>query len=611
MFFASDRKQCKAYSNSSVRISRNDFGTVEYSENEPFGYYFLDRNNITVDEYEADSTAFSEDTDAALVGRELSVNIKTEAEEKRKFTVVLLRKNEGEYDWSVPGLVYCGTLDAEGSFAQRFLLSDYMPLGSYDILIYADGIGEPWGKSGFYYAGKQKREEIIRTIKTGSKSDLDTLLNSEDDREAMKSLGIVIDRYYDLQERKSFVSELVCAAPAGEKKDPEQCIGLLNRCILLQLLNESDDQTDFLLNNLSTLEISERVADTLTFLAENGDPDALEDFLHGKVYGDFPSFYKKLDESALLAGLNTVKEGDYPLVLQYLKDYKDVLDYDISEQMTKQKITEYQRILILKSLIGNRFQTKKDVVNAITGEMKRYTRTVSGGSGSGGSGSGGSGSGGSSGGSGSGGSSASGTPKSSGVTVPSDGIPQPSLRTTFTDVDESFWANSYILALTAKNVINGYEDHTFRPNQSITRAEFVKILVAALFPDFEASGTPFDDVGESHWAYRYISFAYQNGLINGVDETHFSPDKSITNEEMAAVCSRTVKFLKIGIPNQAFEPFRDFNGISDYAKMPVTELRALGIIEGNEDHCFLPKHESTRAQTAKVIYRILDLRGEE
>lgn len=595
VFYASDSKVCNKYSISNVSISRDNFGTVEYSSDEQFGYYFLDQNNITVDEHNEDSTEFSELTDASLIGKKLEINIKTESEKKRKFTVEVLRQQGGGYDWTVPGFVYCGTLDDNGAFSKEFSISDYMPLGSYDVLIYVDGNAVPWKKSGFYYTGKQKREEIVSTIKAGSKGAISSMLNDGEEFNALKSIGIMIDKYNDLTERKAFVAELISGASTEEKADETLCVKLLNKCILLQLMNEASDKTDFLLENLQLLEVSDRVKSTLSLIKENGNIDSFKLFFNAKVYADFETLYKELDNFALFSGLNTVKEGDYPLVQQYFNTYKDVIDYDISAEMDKNRITAHNQILVLKNLIGLTFRTKTDVVNAAKAQIERYKQS----SGSGGSGGGGG--------------SASSVIKNPGVSVSTDVLthPSPSLATKFTDVGADFWANSYISELASRGIINGYEDNTYRPNNSVTRAEFIKILVAALFSNYEFSGNHFEDVKESHWAYKYISFAYEKGLISGTDERHFAPDKSITNEEMAVICSRTLEYLNFEIPDKKIQAFNDFNDISDYAKMSVTNLRAMEIVVGNEDYCFLPKNNSTRAQTAKIVYQIMDLGGEK
>ena len=89
------------------------------------------------------------------------------------------------------------------------------------------------------------------------------------------------------------------------------------------------------------------------------------------------------------------------------------------------------------------------------------------------------------------------------------------------------------------------------------------------------------------------------------------PDKSITNEEMAVICARTLKSLGINADSKNIKAFNDFNDISEYARMSVIELRGLGIIAGNEDYCFLPKTNSTRAQIARIIYQVLTFGGAE
>ena len=111
----------------------------------------------------------------------------------------------------------------------------------------------------------------------------------------------------------------------------------------------------------------------------------------------------------------------------------------------------------------------------------------------------------------------------------------------------------------------------------------------------------------SHWAYKYISYASEKGIIFGMNDNSFAPDRNITNEEMAVICSRTISALNISIDDKNKQAFNDFNDISDFAKMSVINLMSLNIIDGDENYCFRPKNTLTRAQTAKIMYQMLEL----
>ena len=599
VFAASDFRVCSACGNDTVSIVSNNFGTVKYSDKNQLGYYFLDENNIVVDECEAASTVFSDNTDVSVKGKKLDVNIETEAKEQRSFTIAMIPRNDSGYDWTKPGLIYCDTLDDNGCFSKDFDLSDYIASGYYDVLIYGDGIKNqegiisPYIEKDFYYVSKQKRDEIINIIQKGSKEEIESLLNNEDNTIALNSLGIMIDKYAALAERKAYACELVAKMPIKDKEGDVLSVSALNRCILLQMINEASDKTGILLDNLSSLDISERVTATLSDLKDNGNILKFSSFFDYNTYTDFVDFDKKIEEFALLAGLNSVKEGDYPLVLQYCNNYKDVLEYDIDNKMKENNISDYNQILVLKSLIGKEFKTKSDIVSTISSSIATYKPKINYGGSSGGV--------------------SGGTSVKGGISIPSNVVSNKEASKelfdgkTFSDVDEAHWANSYIMELVSKGIIDGYEDKTFRPNNNITRAEFVKILVSALFTEYDGANSEFDDVTNSHWAYKYISYASEKGIIFGVDDNSFAPDRNITNEEMAVICSRTISALNISIDDKNKQAFNDFNDISDFAKMSVINLMSLDIIDGDENYCFRPKNTLTRAQTAKIIYQMLEL----
>lgn len=82
------------------------------------------------------------------------------------------------------------------------------------------------------------------------------------------------------------------------------------------------------------------------------------------------------------------------------------------------------------------------------------------------------------------------------------------------------------------NIINGYTDGTFRPNNSITRAEFSKVICKTILCDTESDEeNPFADVGDGYWAKEYIQTAKRFKIVNGVTETLFCPNDNVTYEQ--------------------------------------------------------------------------------
>ena len=109
----------------------------------------------------------------------------------------------------------------------------------------------------------------------------------------------------------------------------------------------------------------------------------------------------------------------------------------------------------------------------------------------------------------------------------------------FSDVNRSDWYNTAISTMAALGILDGYSDGTFRPNEPITRAEFAAI--AARFDENAASGSAsFSDLS-GHWAAGEISKAYKNGWVTGYSDGTFRPDQSITRAEAVALINRVLE----------------------------------------------------------------------
>lgn len=110
---------------------------------------------------------------------------------------------------------------------------------------------------------------------------------------------------------------------------------------------------------------------------------------------------------------------------------------------------------------------------------------------------------------------------------------------TFSDVAKSHWAANYIGYMQQFGIITGYADGSFRPDASVTRAEFAAI--ASRFEKLTEGNKSFSDVPSSHWAAKYINFAATRGWVNGYADGTFQPNNSITRAEVAAVTCRLLE----------------------------------------------------------------------
>ncbi|MCH5212541.1 MAG: S-layer homology domain-containing protein [Oscillospiraceae bacterium] len=177
----------------------------------------------------------------------------------------------------------------------------------------------------------------------------------------------------------------------------------------------------------------------------------------------------------------------------------------------------------------------------------------------------------------------------------------------FTDLSSARWASDAINGLAKAGVINGVTDTLFAPNDTVTRAQFAKMLMGAFGLTASAYTTSsFADVSTDAWYFDAVETAYNLGIINGIEDGVFAPDALITRQDMAVMVTRAAEAAGKTIPEvTGSKSFGDANRISDYAVDAVDTLVKAGIINGITDAMFAPLDNATRAQAAKILYNFL------
>ncbi len=186
-------------------------------------------------------------------------------------------------------------------------------------------------------------------------------------------------------------------------------------------------------------------------------------------------------------------------------------------------------------------------------------------------------------------------------------VPTPSTNTQQTQVQgKSYkdlasvpWAEEAIVGLYNRQAIAMPEDGMFNPNRTITRAEFIKMVILANYMWRGADlKSDFGDVSKDDWYYEYLVSAVNNGLITGDSEGNFRPTDPITREDICVILAR-LKNVKNADMNILFA---DDGEISEYARIAVYYMKEAGIVNGVGDGNFAPKANATRAEAAKIIY---------
>ncbi|WP_235945953.1 S8 family serine peptidase [Saccharibacillus alkalitolerans] len=180
---------------------------------------------------------------------------------------------------------------------------------------------------------------------------------------------------------------------------------------------------------------------------------------------------------------------------------------------------------------------------------------------------------------------------------------------TFKDIQGS-WARGAIENLSGKLLINGTSDTSFSPKRSITRAEFAALLVRSLGLG-ESSETPFADVKAEDWFAADVAAAYRAGLISGTGSGKFDPDAAITREQLAVLLTNAAQLLELKTEGSG-GTYADASEFSAYAKEEIGYAAAYGLMQGNVRggrSYFDPKAPATREAAALTLQNLLGKAG--
>ena len=204
------------------------------------------------------------------------------------------------------------------------------------------------------------------------------------------------------------------------------------------------------------------------------------------------------------------------------------------------------------------------------------------------------------------GSSASGSNPNTISIVPKIMNKNPQTEKLFDDVDSDHWAYDAISNMKSKGVINGMGDGRFRPDEFITRAQMISMIVRALDLQIDEYDAIFKDVSNKDWFAQNVITAYNNKIITG-DGDLFYPNRNITRQEMVKtiVCAYSVMN---GLDYDTSEvTFSDNDKISEWAKPYVYAGYNLSLVKGVGNNCFAPVDNATRAQATVIINNLLNI----
>ena len=179
----------------------------------------------------------------------------------------------------------------------------------------------------------------------------------------------------------------------------------------------------------------------------------------------------------------------------------------------------------------------------------------------------------------------------------------------FTDVPRD-WAQPFITGAVAEGIMNGTGEHTFQPDASLTRAMVVTILWRLCGEPQTEKASGFTDLTQT-WYLDAIAWAQENEIVNGMDESHFAPDRAVSRQDFVTILYRYAQSTDMELSYESLDRFQDRTAVSAYAVDPMRWAVHSGVISGvpEGNQLFLqPEGTATRAQAAKMflVFRSLD-----
>ncbi|WP_222708536.1 S-layer homology domain-containing protein [Paenibacillus sp. N3.4] len=164
------------------------------------------------------------------------------------------------------------------------------------------------------------------------------------------------------------------------------------------------------------------------------------------------------------------------------------------------------------------------------------------------------------------------------------------------------WAEGNLQEWLDKGIVAGYPDGTFRPDQVISRGEFVA-LVNRAFHYSDKGSISFKDIEPTDWVYIEVQKAIAHGYIDGFNDNTFRPNEQITRQETAVILSKILNLKDAAMETST--SFEDSNLIPSWSISAINNMANKGIMTTYPDGMFQPQRQMTRAESVATIQRTL------
>lgn len=456
--------------------------------------------------------------------------------------------------------------------------------GKYTVYVRNNGSNLKTEKEFFYVLDSSIQSAAAALEGVNTLADLENLIRSDGEHLiALQAMGMDYDTYSARTDgdngQKKKIKDMIIA----EKSNADDLIKLINDATCVVMLNDGENVEDALLCAMPVFE------DVKYEDADNAFKEWVKDLIKGS-YSTTEAFNDRYNESAILYHFDTAKFSDFTQLFDTYDDDLGVTGNAIFTKYNSLTLEDKSKVgeKMVDLLENNPAKTTAELLDRLSDAYDKVKAQET-------------------------------DDEEDFPDKPSTGIiiaggtmsgsynPGSYDRTdiTYKDMANVSWAETAVTQLTDWGVLSGDGDGNFRPNDTVTREEFAKMLITAIGYINESSTSTFADADKNAWYYKYISSAYEAGIVTGISETEFGVGKGITRQEMAVMISRTLNIYKEISDIRGNIEFADKDDIADWAKDDVDRLYRTGLMSGVENNRFEPTKVATRAQAAVVVYNLI------
>lgn len=547
-------------------------------------------------------------TKCEVSGKRVTIEGALSTEDKRAVTVIAHKKDTG---YTASDLMYIGKLSTleDGSFAKSFNIYDdetSARLENLEVIIDVDGEDAPV-MTEVIYVNNTKLNESIEDIKKDSSMGMVEYMASDSAKVIYKGAGVWCDIYNDLsQDLKDKIDK---AAEGYRAKLSAVNVAEIANGSIAAILSAEYNNEDF---SEMTADFDSKIS---AIVVEDKAFSELDKDVQKRIITAMQTEYKDgfADKDKFIAGvrenmlLDIVNRSTYTSMKELLLRNTDILGDSLTslDNLKDKSICDSAMKEVTETARKSGFKSSETLVKAVKDAIADAKEDAEKENSKTDSGHKG------------GGSSGGGSYRTD-LTKPvsddkdtKDDDTQNQDKTeneVFNDLSGFDWAKDAILNLYNKGIVNGVDEKTFAPERNVTREEFVKLMCEAFGFGKVSGDVNFVDVEKDSWYAPYVAGAVRYGIINGISDTNFGTGQNISREDMAVILYRGIKsaYNIKGSDSATLDSFKDKELISDYAKDAVALFYDEEIVKGNENGNFEPKNSATRAEASVIINRCIE-----